>query len=385
MDYPLKGSIARRSLVSLPQGADKFRPCWLALAIALVGAMPALAAPPEPVTREFRQWQAGCSQALGRCAAWAASDMLVDTFLVVERKSAPRADWSLSLRLPLAFLKSGKTLSLTAGDLNVAFERGTGWAEGEEPGSLVLLDAAKANRLFAAMAKAKELLFTLDGPMENGAAAALPLSGLSASLLWIEERQGMVGTMRILGQGTGATPDKDIAAARERFSDDDNLVLAKLPSALRRLREATTDPACAPLADIPAEGNEIRWLDARTALFSLVCAFSAGTAYHLRFAAHAPAFQDGALVGFPIGPTKSSPTLPGVGPSKALAGPLEAAPALGRIVLKHQPQNADYQTEFTWRWTGAEMKLLQTREARFKNNGETGPWTIQFQAPEEEW
>lgn len=380
-------------------GINEKRNCILTAAglaiLALISGFPILAGPPalaaekqQPITREFRDWRATSQADSQGGTAWVKSDMLVDTYLVTSVVIGQAPGWSLSFRFPPSFLAEGKRFSVTAGDLTMSFERDKDWGIGGNGDTLILLnpdkfEESKALPLFKAMLKAKELLFTLDGPMERGAAASFSLSGFNASVLWLQERAGDVGNEPAFGEAS-ASLDPKLAPVFQQLANEDNLVLSRLPDSIQRVRKEANDPACAPAGELPEEGNEVHWLGGDTALFSLNCAFLGGTSYKLQILASGTDFKDAHLVSFPTDKAGVSLTPPGFPTSKAIVQPTDFPPYRGQVSVTYQPDGKG-QVELTWRMKLGTMALMQARRSTFKANGDAGPWTITWQAPQEDW
>ena len=135
--------------------------CFAMLIVTCFAALPVFATE-QPLTRDFRDWHAGCSSIASACAGWTGSDAGEDS-LVVRRARVAQVDWELGFRLPASALAEAQSLVASVGDLHETLQRGRDWYEGEIAGGVVLVDADvdkddyKGSRLFTAMAGADSL------------------------------------------------------------------------------------------------------------------------------------------------------------------------------------------------------------------------------------
>ncbi len=168
----------------------------MAFSIALLASPAALAQMPESKT--FRNWTAACNERL-RCfaetknTAGAASDFLLR---LARDKDEPR--WSLILVTRMATPRQPVEIYADLDGTTVEF-KGAGAAGAFGEVTDVHLLGAQASALMAAMAPASEVGFEFIGDNGEAFAPRFSLSGLSASLLWIDEKQGRVGAPREAG------------------------------------------------------------------------------------------------------------------------------------------------------------------------------------------
>lgn len=147
----------------------------------------ATAAPPavQPEMREFREWRAACDNG-NRCMAWGGSD---SGWIRVAIDAGPDAVPTVSIG-SWAFGdvdKAPETLRLRIDGRDFALRGG--------PQDAANVDAAaqRARAVIAALPASRSLALA-----SGGQTADLPASGASAALLWIDERQGRLGTTTAL-------------------------------------------------------------------------------------------------------------------------------------------------------------------------------------------
>lgn len=175
----------------------------------------------RPEMREFREWRAVCDN-LGRCAAYAA-DGMDGGWVMITREAGASAPARVAAGL-------------------------AGWGDESTP-RLVLdgreVDPAADNGRDLAQALSQGQALTLGGAEQS---VTLSLAGAAAALLWIDDKQGRVGTptalMRRGDQDAGTVPGPAPAprvfpapaASQAGLPDED----VTLPAALARLPEVRT-------------------------------------------------------------------------------------------------------------------------------------------------
>lgn len=174
-----------------------------------------------PETREFRDWRAVCDN-LGRCAAYGA-DGMNGGWVVITREAGASAPAQVTAGLP-------------------------GWDEDSTP-RLTLdgraIDPAEDNGLELARALGQGRNLTLS---QNDQSVTLSLSGAAAALLWIDDKQGRVGTPTALVRrgdldaGTVPGPAAPPAVTRAPAASQAGLPSegVSLPAALQRLPDVQT-------------------------------------------------------------------------------------------------------------------------------------------------
>lgn len=144
-------------------------------------AIAARAAQGGPESRAFRDWRAVCDNG-GRCAAHAGSD--TSGWLMVRMDAGPNARPEILADLPEI---GGVAIRLFIDGRSHALVR----ASGEGGGHAVPTEATST--ILARLAAAREI--RLVAPAFE---ATIPAAGISATMLWIDERQGRLGTTTAL-------------------------------------------------------------------------------------------------------------------------------------------------------------------------------------------
>lgn len=160
-------------------------------------AVPTVAAAPE--MREFRDWRAACDNG-GACVAWGGSD---SGWIRIAIDAGPDAQptvtagsWSLG-----DIGKAPESLSLKIDGRDYALR------SGPRDAANAVASAEQARQIIAALPASRTLA------LASGAQTAdLPSSGISAALLWIDERQGRLDTTTALLR-RGARPASSVPAA----------------------------------------------------------------------------------------------------------------------------------------------------------------------------
>ncbi len=131
-----------------------------------------------------------------------ASDAYHDIGVIIRRDSAPGSRWVLSLFTGVRELDLNTPGTITIDDSIQFTLRPVHWAQqGLNATTTVIVDSALATALLDAMLKGTAGVVTFsetDGSRRTG---AFSLSGLTAALLWIDEKQGRIGAPRAAGHG----------------------------------------------------------------------------------------------------------------------------------------------------------------------------------------
>jgi len=162
----------------------------------------AAAAAPGPQTRSFRDWQAVCDNG-GDCFAFTGGDIGAFAFVRIHMPAGPDAEpgvavgaWGWGEALQFSLVVDGVPRPL---DRAPASE----WAGVGE------LRGAPAREMITAMAAGRSMDLSIDGQGDD-----LSLSGVSAALLWIDERQGRLRTTTALLR-QGPRPASEVPPAPE--------------------------------------------------------------------------------------------------------------------------------------------------------------------------
>ncbi len=191
------------------------------LAIALMTTM-ILAAP--GAAEEFRDWQAQCDD-LDACEAHIAvdadtSDSILPDYRLALRKRAYDEQWKISLTTNAALPAQDADITVTIDGSTQVF------TAPNDVGAFGRLNAfhfvgPRAQDLLDRLIPGREVTFSFRDTTGVTREVNLSLSGLSASILWMEEQQGNVGAARL----AGAPPSRlDQVSTREPAPVPDDLV-----------------------------------------------------------------------------------------------------------------------------------------------------------------
>lgn len=234
-----------------------------------------------PETREFRDWRAVCDNG-GRCVAYAGSDAGV--WIMIRRDAGPGAAPTITAGHGPAYGYEGPpeaalTIDGRAQPLRQARDVGLSVPPADVMGALSRLAAAREIRLSV---------------MDEG--SEIPAAGASAAMLWIDERQGRLGTVdALIRRGDRPAASAPAAPALPRVVAAPAIDQTGLGAGNSPLNGAGRSPALpAPVAAL-AQARDCREevgdylrdaalaarLDARTELWGVPC--SAG-AYNVSYA-----------------------------------------------------------------------------------------------------
>lgn len=356
---------------------------WVLLGLLSAIGLPAALAQTAQ-TREFRDWRATCSSIASACAGWTHGET-GDDVVFVRRSAAWQAGWELGLQLPAGWLTHAQGLRLRVGTHDETLLRDRDWYEGAIAGQVMLVDADVANDVYRASTLLAAMVQTdtlrLDVADVESPGRSFSLRGLAATLRWIDERQDTKDSWPVV-QTPSDRPDvaPTVRQAQRHYADDAVLAdVTTLPAAVRRQREQAQD--CLPLVEAAdGRGYQVQWLDAHTALFSVACQLTTNEPLDVHVVAHAPDFQDGKLVLFPLWdesqPQPEILAAPVTSPVSRLALPA-LQPLFSRLQVVRQDNHGGL--EQTWRWDGRAMHLIEVRRMTMSGDSER-PWVVQWQA-----
>ena len=244
--------------------------------------------PAQGESKTFRDWIAGCDN-LNSCTALslpAETDEAVG-FLKLERAGGPDGAVSLSLKLRGEKLKAPLTvrLSLDAAPFPAGGKPLPVTVEDSE-NAYVTFSQADSAALIAAARKATKLSASMAGKTY-----VISLAGSVAALLWIDERQGRLGTVTALirkGDAAASTvpqpPPLPVITARATGPALDEKSAKSLGAALRKQLK-TSDPDTCDADDGATSNSDQAWpLDGGRKLIALYCssgAYNISTGYWL--------------------------------------------------------------------------------------------------------
>lgn len=316
--------------------------------LALVEASPtgakvdasASSANPPSQTRTFRDWTAVCDN-LNTCNAYGPADDHAG-FVLIRLEAGPAARPRL--------LAGAWSLTETAARLSMAidgqaFPGQMDLGLSEHP---ILTIERPTDPLLSALANGRTVTLSAAGQ-----STSISLSGAAAALLWIDERQGRLGTTTaLIRKGTRPASEVPQAPAAPRLSAtpaiaQDNLptTLARQVSALPEVRQCRLDNAESPSRDDPWRVNR---LGSNRLLWSLPC--GAG-AYNLS-QVYVLSANDGSAARVVIFPTSDEPTHQIVNSDFDATTNTISAFNKGRGL-------GDCGQMASWQWTGTSFALRQ--------------------------
>lgn len=182
----------------------------LAAAVALTAAIPA-AAGPSTDTGSFKDWRTACDNA-GDCMAlgFTKGEYAIGPFLVVTRQDGPDADavFTVVLMSDAVEVAEGDQVTLTATNVSKGYTFVADASMGDSAAKVDIL-GRDAPGLLAAILAGDTIRVEAKGQVLG----AISLSGSSAALRWIDDRQGRAGTTTAL-VAKGPKPASAVPAAR---------------------------------------------------------------------------------------------------------------------------------------------------------------------------
>lgn len=228
----------------------------LIIAAAVIGTVAPVGSSRAEV---FRNWQTACMPDGGCEASTGTAPQLV-----VERASTGRSGWFISIRFADHPSRTDRAIVLTIADsLKVVLHADSGFRAYRNPRSFYITDPAALDRLLPAMLAGDELRIDYFDVTNEPRTAALSLSGLTASLLWIEER------MDIAGMPRAAVPPIGLA---EAGPPETNPVRdAGIPDIVLAYHERTSDCEIYDHDRSRELGSHIEQLNPTSILYALPC------------------------------------------------------------------------------------------------------------------
>jgi len=342
----------------------------LAGALTLALTAGAALSAPNP-TGSFKDWRAACDN-VGDCMAvgFTQGEYAVGPYAVVTQRGGPDAPPGVSIVLTSADDEAGEGAEVTLtvkGGLRPFSFTGRAASGADDASAHLDLEGTGATGLIAAMANGATIDVTVDGKPWG----AVSLSGSSAALRWIDDRQGRAGGVTAL-IAKGPRPASAVPAARPvpvvlraAAVSQDNLP-ADFPAAL----EARADvKACAeeqadPNGDFGSATAEAR-LSADEYLWSVPCGRGAYNFTSFYLIAHA----DG-----------SGARSPGIGKDDtAVNGGYDAE---GRLLGAFDKGRGfgDCGEADTWAWDGRRFQLIHHAEMDECRAVSSGDWLVTWQA-----
>jgi len=182
-----------------------------ASAAALALAAPAAAAPAG--TGSFKQWRTACDN-VGDCMAigFTEGEYAVGPYLVVRRENGPAAEavFTFVLISEEVDVKDGEQVTLTATNIPKGYTFVADASMGDAAAKVDILGRDAPDLLAAILAGD-----TIEVEVQGKMIGAVSLSGSSAALRWIDDRQGRAGTVTAL---VAKGPKPRSAVPAERFA-----------------------------------------------------------------------------------------------------------------------------------------------------------------------
>lgn len=309
-------------------------------------------------TREFRDWRAVCDNGAA-CVAWTGSDQ--GGWIRIGMDAGPEARPTVTVSEGFDWADGPSSARLMIDGR--AFETGGAPRDAADAGA----GETRARGVIAALAAARSAALVLDDRTVD-----LPTSGASAALLWIDERQGRLGTVTALlrkgDRPAGAVPAAPplpvvrpappiaqgvFAAANSPMGDNPPAALS-VPAAIEALAEVK---ACR------AENNEYldkailaARLDASTVLWGVPCGSGAYNATYVLYLAR----PDGGGVRPASLPTREPPAPDGDG-GLWLVNPVYDPQDQTLTVFPRGRGLGDCGLIQTWTWTLQGFALTEER------------------------
>ncbi len=215
----------------------------------------------------FRQWRAtcfpdgGCEASTGDRGADAAGDTVR---LIVERTLADSPGWFVALEFHQKPTRPDRAITLSIpGSAEIVISGGSEFRAYRGPERFYVTARSALNALLPAVLAGDEIEISYFDVTNESRTFTLSLSGVSASMLWIEEQMNMVGTPRIASAPVGlqeATP-----------SADDNIRAAGIPEVVQAHHERTSSCEIYDDQELEDLGVVIEPLGATSILYALPC------------------------------------------------------------------------------------------------------------------
>ena len=227
------------------------------------GAAPAA----DDRSERFRQWQAtcfphgGCETSTGDKGAAGAGETLR---LIVERTSADSPGWFIAIEFHRKPTRPDRAITLSVpGQLQATLSGGRGFRAYRAAERFYVTDPDTLGPLLPALLAGNQVTIAYFDVTNEARSFTLSLSGITASLLWIEDQMKIVGAPRLsvvpAGLPAAAPPESD--PIRE----------AGIPEAVRARHERTSDCEIFDDRKMQEFGGVIEPLSATSILYALPC------------------------------------------------------------------------------------------------------------------
>lgn len=196
-------------------------------ALALLAGL-GISLPAKAQDASFKDWSVTCDKA-GYCEASTADTKKMAGPLRIGRLNEPKAIWEISVELD----ESARPI-LRPTQLRIAGQRTNrlspkrDFATFGSSNRFHLVNSASLQPLFRRMIESRRIFASFSNGTTQRVEASYSLNGLSAALLYIDDRQQRLGSPRIAGPPTG---DRVVAKASERPKNKEPIDIAKIAEA----------------------------------------------------------------------------------------------------------------------------------------------------------
>ena len=192
-------------------------------------------APVRSETREFHGWTAVCDNG-NDCAAYAQVNDFGSGWVIIKMAAGPEARPSVEIGTWSDEATQGVDVAIDGRRLPL--DQPAGWRDGDAAQAIARDPVA----FIAALAQGSEMTLTPVGPNPQESGGPVSLRGTAAALLWIDERQGRLGTTTALirrgerpASSVPAPPVLPVTVAARLAPQDGLPNAAALPPALAAL------------------------------------------------------------------------------------------------------------------------------------------------------
>lgn len=333
----------------------------IALGMVLMGLAPALAQGEGEIRRYFKDWLGAC-RADGYCSATAyqnpspGNGTVADYILRVGRH-AEGTYWEVSLSTVATMGNENRPFEVAVDGEAETFEGPQQVAAYGSINDFFLL-GPKAQAVMNRLAPGSEMTVAFEDTDGNRQQAVFSLSGLTASLIWIDEQQGRLGAERV-----AEAPPVGLDPAGGAGTPG-------LPPALLAQHEADTE--CQPMTEIPNGGDiETGTVGEDRPIYFLPCW---GAAYNFGWKAYVEVFEgEFALMAFaefsPTSGWSATTHLVNYGwdPATQTISTFNKARGLG-----------DCGTAGTWRWEEYAFRLIEFASKEACDEGDPGDFPVVY-------
>jgi len=221
--------------------------------------------------RQFRDWRAVCDN-LNNCKA-VSVDLAPASRLEIARKYGRDTFWTLSFIITGDEARTYEPFHISVDfEEPLTLEPDDGYRSALEPNRFDIINIRQANRLMQLFARGRQTYFNFLNRQGQETGARFSLKGLSASLLWIDDRQKRLKSPRTIGVATPVSTNEKPEKTNP-FISGNTRVLApdKIPPALAALHFADGECASAERQPFAGFGFETAKLDDGHKLYLIPC------------------------------------------------------------------------------------------------------------------